>query len=72
MGSALSIAALAAAIDHTRHTLPVPETPGYEVMESDDDSPCGFSVDDSESPCGLDDSESPCGLSEEDSPCGLD
>jgi len=62
VGSALSLAAVAVAIDHTRHRLPDPIEVTQEQMEmSDDESPCGLDV---ESPCSLDsdESSSPCGL----------
>ena len=69
MGSAIGLATLAVAIDHTRHRLPEPE-PGGSVAEQgsayfdeDSDSPC--SMDDS--PCSMD--ESPCSM--DDSPCSL-
>ena len=62
VGSALSLAAIAVAIDHTQHRLPDPIEATQEQMEmSDDESPCGL---DGESPCSMDsdDSSSPCGL----------
>lgn len=75
MGSALGIAALAIAIDHTRHRVPdaEPAPQGAVIIEEEDgsSSPCSMS----ESPCSM--SESPCSMTEavveEDSgsPCGL-
>jgi hypothetical protein len=71
MGSAIGLAAIAVAIDHTRHRLPEPQPQSsrsgqdsgdYAVIEGD--SPCTLT----ESPCALDDS--PCSL-EIDSPCSL-
>ena len=62
VGSALSLAAIAVAIDHTQHRLPTPIEAAQEQIEmSDDESPCGLDV---ESPCSLDsdESSSPCGL----------
>ena len=68
MGAAISLAAIAAAIDHTRHRLPVPTeaTGTYEqsniVIEGEEESsPCSMNVDN-----GNSDSES-----ESSSPCGL-
>ena len=68
MGSAVGLAAIAVAVDHTRHRLP-PPAPAAQVAGQPEapcgleGSPCGLG----ESPCGL--GESPCGLGE--SPCGL-
>lgn len=65
MGAAISLAAIAAAIDHTRHRLPAPaETSEYSniVIEGEEESsPCSMNVDN-----GNSDSES-----ESSSPCGL-
>ena len=74
MGSAIGLAVIAVAIDHTRHSLPTAEpaqvVSGGGMLEQESpcglDSPCGLG---GESPCGLG-SESPCGLGDE-SPCGL-
>lgn len=65
MGSALGLAALAVAIDHTRHPLP-PAQPPAMISQEDETSPCAM---DNAAPCSLD-AESPCGLGE--SPCSLD
>lgn len=62
VGSALSLAAIAVAIDHTHHRLPeaVPATVEQSEM-SEDESPCGMgsevmdSDDSDSSPCGLGD-----------------
>ncbi|WP_455217419.1 hypothetical protein [Kaarinaea lacus] len=70
LGSAISIAAIAVAIDHTRHKLPEPQLSeqGMAVIQSqEDDSPCGMG----DSPCGLGEDESPCGMSMDESPCGM-
>ena len=72
VGSALSLAAIAVAIDHTQHRLPdpIPVTQDQAGMSEEDESPCGMS---SESPCSMD-SESPCSMDSDDSdssPCGL-
>lgn len=72
VGSALSLAAIAVAIDHTQHRLPdpIPVTQDQAEMSEEDESPCGMS---SESPCSMD-SESPCSMDSDDSdssPCGL-
>jgi len=65
MGSAIGLASIAIAIDHTNHQLPEPEeNSAYQQAHDDDDeSPCSMS-----SPCAMDDS--PCSL--DLSPCNLD
>ena len=73
VGSALSIAAIAVAIDHTQHRLPDPIPVSQEKydMSEEDESPCGMS---SESPCSMDSESSPCSMDSDDSdssPCGL-
>lgn len=82
MGTVAASAAIAVAIDHTRHRLPEPlpaETAGAAtqsgpatvvIIENDSENPCGLGV----SPCSLD--SSPCVLEEPDynmdeSPCSL-
>lgn len=66
MGSALGLASIAVAIDHTKHRLPDPIPVSQEQMSEEEESPCGMDV--SSSPCsmsddGSDDSDSsPCGL----------
>lgn len=65
VGTALSLAAIAVAIDHTKHRLPDPVEAEYEIVGEDGGSPCGLDA----SPCGMGD-ESPCGM--DGSPCGLD
>lgn len=75
VGSALGLAAIAVAIDHTRHRLPEPEP----VSISQERTGMNDGRDESdESPCGLDSGSSPCSMSDngsdEDSgssPCGL-
>lgn len=59
MGSAIGLAAIAVAIDHTRHKLPAPTTPSASQPKNgaSEASPCGM---DSESPCSAD--ENPCGV----------
>lgn len=84
MGSALTLATLAVAIDHTRHRLPEPVRvqQDMEVAPAGGDmeaSPCGLAGPCSlvapcslDGPCGLEDSPcamSPCSLS--DSPCSM-
>lgn len=66
VGSVMSLAALAIAIDHTKHRLPEPTMAEQAVTITGDEleSPCGLES----SPCGLG-NESPCGL--DGSPCGL-
>ena len=64
VGTALSLAAIAVAIDHTQHRLPDPISVEQEQNAIDEDeSPCGMSTDES-SPCSMDsdDDSSPCGL----------
>ncbi len=72
VGTAFSLAAIAVAIDHTRHSLPQPVASQQATQYDDsDESPCGL---DGESPCSLDNEESgsPCSLdSSDESPCGL-
>ena len=73
VGSALGLAAIAVAIDHTQHRLPdpIPVTQDQAGMSEEDESPCGMS---SESPCSMDsESGSPCSMDSDDnsSPCGL-
>ena len=73
VGSALGLAAIAVAIDHTQHRLPdpVPVTQEQTGMDEEEESPCGMSL---ESPCSMDDeSSSPCSMDSDDSssPCGL-
>lgn len=66
MGSAIGLATIAVAIDHTKHRLPepVPYEQAETMDESEDESPCG--LDGGSSPCSMDgdddDSSSPCGL----------
>ena len=68
MGSAIGLAAIAVAIDHTRHRLPEP-APSASVTapatraDTGSDNPCGLDA----SPCGL--GENPCGLTS--NPCSL-
>ncbi len=69
MGSAIGLAAIAAAIDHTRHRLPEPMSAEHAPPAAAGDTaelveaPCGLEV----APCGLD--VAPCGL--DTNPCGL-
>jgi len=81
VGSALGLAALAVAIDHTRHRLPEPVPVAQEQAGMSDESPCG--LDSGSSPCSMDydgsdeyPDSSPCSMSDSDgysdsSPCGL-
>ena len=62
VGSALSLAAIAVAIDHTKHRLPDPVPSSEEQYMSEEESPCGMG---SESPCSMDSDDS------DSSPCGL-
>lgn len=67
MGSAFGAAAIAVAIDHTRHSLPEPVVDATAAVviieEGDGDAPCSLGG----SPCALD--SSPCAL--DTSPCSL-
>lgn len=66
MGSAIGLAAIAVAVDHTRHRLPEPAAE-MDVMETSQvESPCGLGV----APCGMTVEETPCGLGAP-SPCSL-
>lgn len=65
MGSAIGLAAILVAIDHTRHSLPPAEPPGVSDSMSEEEAPCGMGT---ETPCGLE-AESPCGMDE--TPCGM-
>ena len=70
MGSALGLATIAVAIDHTRHRLPEPQ-----VMEQQLDENAVIILDEgasdqAASPCSLEGGASPCGLGGE-TPCGL-
>jgi len=56
MGSTLGLAAIAAAIDHTRHPLPSPVEAQQDTTETTE-SPCGLGA----SPCSLG-GGSPCAL----------
>jgi len=62
MGSALGLAAIAVAIDHTRHSLPEPVSAeqGLNLYQIEGETPVG-----QESPCSL---GSPCALG---APCSL-
>lgn len=79
MGSALGLAALAVAIDHTRHPLPEPQAQTAATSYEAQESPC--SLDGEAPPCALDSAndsapcslgESPCSLGEDAPPCSLD
>lgn len=63
MGSALGLASIAIAIDHTSHQLPEPEANVQYLPDDEEDSPCSLSA-----PCSLD--EAPCSL--DSAPCSLD
>jgi hypothetical protein len=66
MGSAIGLAALAVAIDHTRHPLPQPQASTAAAAVEDQaaaQTPCGLTA----APCALDDT--PCGLG--GNPCSL-
>lgn len=71
MGGAIGLAAIAVAIDHTRHTLPTP-SPASAEAPAQESNPCGLEQG------GLDQhggAANPCGLDQgggESNPCGLD
>ncbi len=56
MGTAMGLAAIAAAIDHTRHPLPEARVLQEQSRESQDAAPCGLGEPydyDQAAPCGL-------------------
>ena len=68
VGTALGLAAIAVAIDHTKHRLPDPVAAEYEQNTMNEE----------ESPCGMGEESSPCSMDTEmdsddadSSPCGL-
>jgi hypothetical protein len=78
MGTFVGSAAIALAIDHTRHRLPAPIQSSEQtqsqtavvIVEDEDATPCGLDA----SPCSMDDN--PCSLNDTDStvdesPCSL-
>lgn len=78
MGAFVGTAAIAVAIDHTRHRLPTPAQPSEQpksqttvvVIDEENEDPCGLD----DSPCSMD--ENPCSLDETDdtedeAPCSL-
>lgn len=65
MGSAIGLAAIAVAVDHTRHRLPDVAPAAGAAHQADQQ---GYYDYGDASPCGMD--APPCGL--EQSPCGLD
>ena len=78
MGAFVSAAAIAVAIDHTRHRLPEPARPAEQagdqstvvIVDGEDETPCGLDA----TPCSLDDN--PCSLDdagglEDETPCSL-
>ncbi len=72
VGSALSLAAILAAVDHTRHRLPEPQAAdsgeaGGQSASAQDETPCGLGE---QNPCGLGE-DNPCGLGESANPCSL-
>ena len=78
MGTAIGVAAVAVAIDHTRHRVPEPQAQqqaGDDSMviiteEGGDAAPCGLGGENA-NPCSLGgDGANPCGLGQE-SPCSL-
>jgi hypothetical protein len=65
VGSALGLAAIAVAIDHTHHSLPEPTASeqGMDLYQIEGESPCSLS-----SPCAMGQGGSPCSLG---SPCSM-
>jgi len=64
VGTALGLAAIAVAMDHTKHRLPDPISAEQEQSTMSED----------ESPCGMGEESSPCSMDSDDtdsSPCGL-
>jgi hypothetical protein len=64
MGTAIGLATIAVAIDHTRHKVPEAQPPAYNQEQETGvgESPCSLT-----SPCAL---TSPCSLNS--SPCSMD
>ena len=67
MGAAISLAAIAAAIDHTKHHLPTPveatEQMNYVIEGEEESSPCSMNIDNGTSDSrSEDENSSPCGL----------
>jgi hypothetical protein len=62
MGSFMSIAALAVAIDHTKHHIPAPQESQQSmiIIEGEGDSGSTASTVDNETPCGMGDN--PCSM----------
>ena len=67
MGTFVGAAAIAVAVDHTRHRLPEP-APAARSESVPGQSAVVILSDDTQAPCGLD--ASPCSL--DDSPCALE
>jgi hypothetical protein len=78
MGTFVGSAAIAVAIDHTRHRLPEPAQPDARsqtqttvvIVDEEHETPCGLDA----SPCSMDDN--PCSLdavdyTDDESPCSL-
>lgn len=78
MGTFVGTAAIAVAIDHTRHRLPAPAQPGEQAQEQ---AAVVIVEDENATPCGLDASPyaldgNPCSLGDtsdamDESPCSL-
>jgi len=63
VGTALGVAAIAVAIDHTQHKLPDPVPVTQDEMDmSEEESPCGMGGMGMDSPCSMDSDSSPCGM----------
>lgn len=58
VGTALGIATIAAAVDHTRYRVPAPVAVVEQGQPAFEVNPCSLDV----SPCSLDSSISPCSL----------
>ncbi|MGD8483476.1 MAG: hypothetical protein PVJ63_11740 [Thioalkalispiraceae bacterium] len=65
MGSAIGVAAILVAIDHTRHTLPEAEPAEISIQDEATESPCSLEA----APCSMD--VSPCSMEDTISPCSL-
>jgi hypothetical protein len=55
MGSAIGLAMIATAIDHTKHRVPASEAVDEQVniIIEDEESPCSMDSSEDSSPCGL-------------------
>ena len=67
-GGALSVAAIAIAIDHTKHPLPEPAPVEQPVQSNGQNGPAFTDGQSDEAPCAID--TAPCAMGE--APCSMD